>query len=390
MRRCGIICAAALCLTALLPAHGQAVLSVAEAAEYMQEIGLPTDRQAAERAALDALILAADPKGLALTEAEATERDAEAFDRGLHYGFLVGGTGAYPRIVHRFDEAAEGLPDADAALIAVESHRLQDVPVSAVNGWLLSMTNESIECTWLADTQTTTQIVRRAEYALPGITAGIALEDHLFYYRVHRFGPSAGNELVEALKANEAGASNGLILDLRHSGGRHLESVARALDAFAREGDLLFKYMSYRDEELMLFEGRTPPVIENLPVMLLVNDRTRDGAEVFAYAMKALYGQLLIVGHETAGYPMTRTQHRLSSGDILYLRTRKLITSAGRIADGLSGLTPDLRMKTRSTPLFSPTLVTEGVALKDALSGDACVRRSVDILLGIRALHPES
>ena len=75
------------------------------------------------------------------------------------------------------------------------------------------------------------------------------------------------------------------------------------------------------------------------PIVLLVNDGTRSGKEVFAYGFKK-YGYGKIVGQRTAGAVIAGQPFILNDGSMLMLATAKALVD-GEVLEG-RGVEPDI------------------------------------------------
>lgn len=386
---CAIVATAPFASAAGQETAPENVLSVAEAAAYLREIGLPTDRAAAERAALEALVRAADPGGRILTEEASRSYMPQREDGFMHFGFFVTNATRFPVVGHVLhSEHLDETFHRGVSVLSMNGQSLENTAAPACNQFLLTATNGTLSVVYRNGDEIRTQDVRRVTAPPPEISDMIMLKEEFLYCRVFGFTAAAAEDftvrLTSELKANRA---HGLILDLRDSDGRRLSAVAEALDIFAPEKALLFKYRDFNDRETLLYEGQTPAVITGVPVMLLVNARTREAAEVFAAALKGLYPKSLIIGESTAADPMIRSLHRLASGDVLYLRTRQLVCADGPSYDGEEGVAPDIRIPASCTPIFDRRHLTEKRSLESARNSDICLTRALDILSGIRALE---
>ena len=106
----------------------------------------------------------------------------------------------------------------------------------------------------------------------------------------------------------------------------------------------------------------------------------------------------MLIGRETKADPLVREFIALSTGESLYLATRRIVTVDGTRYDGQEGVLPDVRVRRGSEEtMFEMELgadkkeITEEdrehKALHKRVNGDSTLRRAADILLGLKALN---
>jgi len=158
------------------------------------------------------------------------------------------------------------------------------------------------------------------------------------YLRVGSVGPA----LVPAIRSAVAGLRqegplSGLVLDLRFAHGSDFESGIAAASVFASNGTAEFRlgpniWRTQRDPDPLA-----------VPILILVNHRTRQAAEALASAVRTVAAKSLVLGSPTAG--QARTYRPVAVSDSL---TLQVASEALRLPDGsefpAAGLPPDLRL----------------------------------------------
>lgn len=147
----------------------------------------------------------------------------------------------------------------------------------------------------------------------PLVAQRAVYEDRWAYIRLGRLGEGVLPALDEAMKAL-AGESKlgGLILDLRFAGGDEYGAVADMASRFLTEERPLLDW-----GEGMVSRGKSSNHIE-LPLMILVNGRTRGAAEALAAVLRK--GDAgLVIGRRTAGEALRYEAVTLADGRQLFI-----------------------------------------------------------------------
>jgi carboxyl-terminal processing protease len=162
---------------------------------------------------------------------------------------------------------------------------------------------------------------------------------------VDAFTPTLALNFNRALKRKLNGA-RGVIIDLRGNGGGEAEAMADmassflgrdvALGTFTDRWGLSFNIKT-RDRSLLAPEMITRT---DLPIVILVSERTSSAAEIFSAAIRA-FSRGKIFGTETCGCVLAiRNQHKLPDGGVLDVSELDFRTSKGiRLEE--NGIIPD-------------------------------------------------
>ncbi len=116
------------------------------------------------------------------------------------------------------------------------------------------------------------------------------------YLRIPRFYGGASGAAIHTRSALEVLLSdsiNGMIIDLRNNQGGSAGETLKMLDYFIPEGPLM--YLSDRDGNIDTRVAQDEQVLFDGPVIILVNERSGSGSELFAGTMQD-YGRAIIVG----------------------------------------------------------------------------------------------
>lgn len=165
--------------------------------------------------------------------------------------------------------------------------------------------------------------------------------------------PVFDDETVKQFKAALAKIKNapGLILDLRGNTGGDFRAVLNAADYFFPEKVSFGKVIarSGKKPSLILRMLGVPADLnvgdagENAytgPVVILVNEGSASGAELFAAGMQES-GRAAIVGRQTCGCLLASVHHKVKGGGEVDISEFNVLTAKGRRLEG-SGVLPDV------------------------------------------------
>ena len=173
---------------------------------------------------------------------------------------------------------------------------------------------------------------------------------------VDGFTPSIALDFTRAMKRNLRGA-RGVVLDLRSNGGGEAEAMADVASTFLGEGVSLGTFtdrwgMSFtirtRAKSLLAHDMLTQT---NLPLTVLIGERTSSAAEIFAAAVQSA-GRAKIIGADTCGCVLAiRNQHALPDGGVLDVSELDYRTSQGvRLEE--AGIKPDINVQVRRQDFY--------------------------------------
>ncbi len=219
------------------------------------------------------------------------------------------------------------------------------------------------------------------------------------YLVVPDLSPVIASNIVDTIASWDTNGIEGLILDLRGSGGDSLDAVDVAAGAVLAGDTMLYSVKDMHGsviEKHQAISGGNPH--SSAPLLVLVNGETRDGSEILAAVLKR-HGRVMVVGSHTFGDDALR--RRVTVTPVI-----GVIMQYGRVCMGDDfgycdqGVLPDVLVDAGSStaPAIDDTSF-EGVngrpltekAIEDRqlmkqVENDLILRRAVDILLGLKAL----
>ena len=143
-----------------------------------------------------------------------------------------------------------------------------------------------------------------------------------------------------------AEGAQGVVIDLRNNPGGLLHATLDSASEFIQRG--LLAYEQDRNGARRDFYASETGNFFNVPVVVLVNEWSGSGAELFAGAMQD-HGRAVLIGVKTFGKGSVNITRTLSNGAGLNITIRRWYTPDGNVIEGV-GLTPDVVVETEPVP----------------------------------------
>ena len=190
------------------------------------------------------------------------------------------------------------------------------------------------------------------------VVYGFIEGENIGYIYISKFGSNTDTEFKEAYDYIMAEDPDGMIIDLRNNVGGLVDSCVDSLNVFMPGG--LLVYTEDKNGKIRNFESDCADPVD-IPLVVLVNDRTASAAEIFAGAVQGR-NVGTIVGKTTYGKGIVQSIFDLKDGTAVKLTTSSYFTPDGKSLNG-EGLKPDVEAED-----------------KDSTEGDEQVEKAVEII----------
>lgn len=169
-------------------------------------------------------------------------------------------------------------------------------------------------------------------------------EDNIAYIQLFRFGLETEtiSELNRIAREIINSGAKKIVLDLRNNPGGFLETSVGAASVFIPSGKLVVAedYGNGKKEE---YKTSGKPLLENYPLVVLVNQGSASAAEILAGALRD-QKQTLLIGEKTFGKGSVQELESLKQGGAIKITVAKWLTPSGKSIND-EGLKPDIEVK---------------------------------------------
>ncbi len=168
------------------------------------------------------------------------------------------------------------------------------------------------------------------------------VEDNIAYLQVDSFDSGVAELFKNKITDLKNQGAKGIIIDLRSNGGGIVDEATGIADLFLKKGETILITKSKTENE-QLTVSKNDPIIEDIPVVVLVNEGTASASEILAGALKDKYPNTTIVGMQTYGKGVIQTLYSLSDGSGLKITTEEYYTPNHNKINK-EGITPDVEV----------------------------------------------
>ncbi|MFZ1729270.1 MAG: S41 family peptidase [Bacteroidota bacterium] len=160
--------------------------------------------------------------------------------------------------------------------------------------------------------------------------------DRIFYLKLTRFSRPVVDSFQLALRhAYSEGRVRGVIIDVRNNPGGLLESAVALVDQFVNPGTPIVTMKGRQPEFVREYFAKTQPIDADVPIVVLVNERSASASEIVAGALQDL-DRAVIIGKRTFGKGLVQTLLPLNYNAYLKLTTSRYYIPSGRCIQRLS------------------------------------------------------
>lgn len=276
-----------------------------------------------------------DPYTVYSTEQDV--QDAKIYRSGVYVGI-----GAKMRVIEKklfIDEPFKGLSADKAGLKAgdeiIKINNLQLSESFEQAKLLLNGKNKSsVLITYKRDNKEKQVELIREEKKQKAVPLYQMLENNVGYIALDKFSRSASSEVESALKFLLIDEAEGLILDLRNNPGGLLQEAVKIVNLFVAKNQLVVTTRSNIEQYNNQFITQKQPVSEDIPLVVLINERSASASEIVAGALQDL-DRAVIIGSRSFGKGLVQQPKPLPYGAQLKITISRYFTPSGRCIQAL-------------------------------------------------------
>ena len=276
-----------------------------------------------------------DPYTVYSTEQDV--QDAKIYRSGIYVGI-----GAKMRVIEKklfVEEVFKGLSTDKAGLKAgdeiIKINNLQLSESFEQAKLLLNGKNKSsVLITYKRDNKEKQVELIREEKKQKAVPLYQMLENNVGYIALDKFSRSASSEVESALKFLLIDEAEGLILDLRNNPGGLLQEAVKIVNLFVAKNQLVVSTRSNIEQYNNQFITQKQPVSEDIPLVVLINERSASASEIVAGALQDL-DRAVIIGSRSFGKGLVQQPKPLPYGAQLKITISRYFTPSGRCIQAL-------------------------------------------------------
>jgi carboxyl-terminal processing protease len=354
--------------------------------EYVEE----PDMKSVTLGALNGLLESIDPFASYLNADQYKDylrsaKDAKKAGVGLilskKFGY-VGVVGAVPGS----PAAKAGLSTQDM-IETIKGIATRDMPLAYANLLLEGEPGSTVELTVVRMRHPEPQKIKlvRAESSYPPVTSRM-MPNQIGYIKPETLAPGKAKEAAAALQKLQKDGAQKLVLDLRNSAVGPVEEGVAFANLFLDKGTIT--YLQGQRVPRKNFEADPAQVVSKLPVVVITNRGTAEGAEIAAAALLD-NKRAQVVGERTYGDASVRRAITMEDGGAIILSVAKYYSPSGKAIQD-TGVTPTTMV---NEPEAQVELDEQGEPLPEAPEpqskkpeDDLLLKKAIEILSGAAAV----
>jgi carboxyl-terminal processing protease len=161
------------------------------------------------------------------------------------------------------------------------------------------------------------------------------LDNQIGYIALDRFSRTSAQEVESALKFLLIDEAKGLILDLRNNPGGLLQEAVKTVNLFVKKDQLVVSTRSNIEQYNNQFFTQRQPISEDIPIIVLVNEKSASASEIVAGALQDL-DRAIIVGKRSFGKGLVQQPKPLPYGAQIKVTISRYFIPSGRCIQALN------------------------------------------------------
>jgi carboxyl-terminal processing protease len=174
----------------------------------------------------------------------------------------------------------------------------------------------------------------REEIKQDNVTYYGMLPNNVGYIKLDKFLENSGQEVKDALIALRKNQLNGLVLDLRYNGGGILQEAVKIVNLFVEKDVNVVLQKGRNREKTVSYKTFNAPVEPDLPLVVLVNNRSASASEIVAGSLQDL-DRAAVVGQRSFGKGLVQQTFNLPYNTLVKITVAKYYTPSGRCIQAL-------------------------------------------------------
>jgi len=160
------------------------------------------------------------------------------------------------------------------------------------------------------------------------------LANNVGYIKLDKFLENSAQEVKVALAELKKNNINGLVLDLRFNGGGILQEAVKIVNLFVDKGVTVVIQKGRNREKSITYNTFSTPLEPDLPLVVLVNNRSASASEIVAGSLQDL-DRAVVIGQRSFGKGLVQQTFNLPYNSLVKVTVAKYYTPSGRCIQAL-------------------------------------------------------
>lgn len=270
-------------------------------------------------------------------------------------------------------------------IIEVDGHSILNKPMEESNQLLQGEAGSALQMVIIRNGERKNFSIERENIKITSVPYYSIISPEIGYIKLNEFSQNCSADVLAACKTLKSQNAKSLILDLRDNPGGLLIEAIKIVNIFVPKGERIVYTKGQNKTENSKFSTMADPFDTEIPVVILVNERSASAAEIVAGALQDL-DRAVVIGKQTFGKGLVQTRKELPYNCLLKITTAKYYIPSGRCIQrlnyakrdekGIPTVVPDSLQKTFFTKNHRPVKDGGGIIPDVTVPSD-----SVSVLL---------
>lgn len=169
----------------------------------------------------------------------------------------------------------------------------------------------------------------REEIKQPNVSYHGMLKNGIGYIKLDKFLENSGQEVQDALLDLKKNNPKGIVLDLRYNGGGILQEAVKIVNFFVPKGVEVVSQKGKLKEKNNIYYAQNTPLETDLPLVVLVNNRSASASEIVAGALQDL-DRAVVIGQRSYGKGLVQQTFSMPYNSLVKITISKYYVPSGR------------------------------------------------------------
>lgn len=234
-------------------------------------------------------------------------------------------------------------------LLVIDSIEVVDKETSEISDLLKGPANTEVQVTVKRGEDTLRVDLTRKKIVISNVPYYGMVDEETGYIKLTDFTTNASSDVRKALIDLKANGAKKLILDVRDNPGGILKEAVEIVNLFIPKGREVVRTVGKLQSVNTVYKTEKSPVDKDIPLVVLINERSASAAEIVAGALQD-YDRAVLVGRKTFGKGLVQSTIPLSYNSQVKVTTAKYYIPSGRCIQAIDYSDRDEQGNGRSIP----------------------------------------
>ncbi len=220
-------------------------------------------------------------------------------------------------------------------ILKIDETNIENLQPDELMQFFRGAPNSTFQITVKRNTETLTKTITRSSVKSNDVPYAGFINTEIGYIKLDEFGRNCSKAIeTELQKMLNTGKLKGLILDLRDNGGGLLNEAVDIVGLFVGENKLVVSLKGDGNNGPKNWKTSAPAIAPNLPLVVLINDKSASASEVVSGSLQDL-DRAVIIGQNSFGKGLVQNYTNLPYRTQMKITTARYYTPSGRFIQRL-------------------------------------------------------